>query len=146
MERTKLYKIIIVVLILLNIGTLAFFLIGGPPHHPPHPPHAGELAEKLGIEGKNADAIFKLEKDHHAKKRMLIDKDRRLHEQLFSKIGTDADVNPIHEKIEANYTEIEKMTYSFFHDVSAFCTPAQKIELKNVIRHAFRQMRKGPKK
>ena len=143
MARTKLYKIIIAVLILLNIGTLAFFLTGGPPHHPPQ---AGDLARILEIEGPNKATIFKLEKDHHAKKRMLIDKDRRLHEELFSKIGTGADVNPIHDKIEANYTEIEKMTYAFFHDVSAFCNPEQKIELKNVIRHAFHQMRKGPKR
>lgn len=143
MARTKLYKIIITVLILINIGTLAFFMTGGPPHHRPQ---AGDLAEILGIEGEKKDAIFKLEKEHHAKKRMLIDKDRKLHQELFSKIGTGYDVNPIHEKIEANFTEMEKMTFTFFHTISAFCTAEQKTELKNVIEHAFNQMRKGPKR
>ncbi len=143
MARTKLYKIIIAVLILINIGTLAFFLMGRPPHHPPQ---AGDLARILEIEGPNKQMIFKLEKDHHVKKRALLEMDRKLHEELFSKIGTSYNVNPIHEKIEVNYTKIEKMTYAFFHDVSAFCNAEQKIKLKNVIRQAFHQMRKRPKK
>jgi hypothetical protein len=143
MARTKLYKIIIAILILINIGTLAFFLMGRPSHQPPQ---AGDLARILEIDGPNKQTIFKLEKDHHVKKRALLEKDRKLHEELFSKIGTGYDVNPIHAKIESNFTEIEKMTYAFFHDVSAFCTDEQKMELKNVIDHAFNQMRKGPKK
>lgn len=141
MSRTKLYKIIIVFLLVINCGTLAFFMLGGPPHHPPRP---GDLAEKLGIDGEKKQTIFKLEKKHHSTIRGLMDQDRKLHEQLFSHLGTGFDVTPIHVKIERNNAEIEKLTYAFFHDISAFCTPEQKVELKKMINRRFHH--KGPRK
>ena len=142
MARTKLYKLIIAALILINVGILIFFLAGGPPHSPPK---AGDLADKLGLEGATIELVTNLEKNHHVKKRALMKTDRELHEELFSKIGTDADVRVIHDEIEGNFAETEKMTYSFFNEVSKHCTAEQKVELKKMIHRAFRQM-KGPRK
>lgn len=141
MVRTKLYKLIIATLVIINVGMLIFFVMGKPNHHPPK---AGDLVEKLGIEGSKATVVMNLETAHHIEKRKLMDTDRELHEQLFSKIGTDEDVSSIQAKITANFAETEQMTYAFFHEVSEQCTPEQAEELKEIIYHAFRQMR-GPK-
>lgn len=142
MKRTKLYKLIIAVLVVINAGMLIFFLSGRPPHRPPHP---GQLSEKLGLEGEKKTLVMKLEKEHHTDKRSLMKKDRELHEALFSKIGTDEDVSALQAEIEVNHAEIEKMTYDFFNNVSKHCTSEQKAELKKTVHRAFHQIR-GPKK
>lgn len=143
MKRTKLYKIIIAALVIINVGMLVFFFMGRPPHGPPN---AGDLAKELGIDGKKSNVITKLETAHHKEKKVLMAKDRELHETLFSKLGTDEDVSSIQAEIEVNHAKIEKMTYDFFNEVSTLCSAEQKKQLKKTIYRAFRQMRKPPKK
>lgn len=146
MARTKLYKLIIAALVIINAGMLVFFFTHKPPHHPPHhPPKSGDIAIELGFEGEKAKRVLTLEKEHHKRKRKLMEIDRKLHETLFSKINSDEDVSVIQDKIAANFVEIEKMTYDFFHEVTLECTPEQAKQLKKTLNHAFRQMR-GPRK
>ena len=142
MKRTKLYKFIIAVLVIINVGILTFFLTRRPPHGPPEP---GRFVKELGLEGEKRLLIIKMEKAHHKEKRELMRKDRSLHEILFSKIGTDEDVSNIQGEIEKNHAEMEKMTYDFFNEFSKHCSVEQKEQLKKMIHHAFRQM-KGPKR
>lgn len=142
MERTKLYKLIIAALVIINVGMLVFFLTRKPPHNPPK---TSGLAKEIGIEGKKKTLVTKLEKEHHKEKQKLMKTDRSLHDVLFSKIGTDEDVSLLQDKIEANHAQIEKMTYDFFNEVSKLCTPEQNERLKKNIHRAFKQM-KGPKK
>ena len=142
MTRTKLYKLIIAILVVINVGMLVFFFTHKPPHHPPK---SGDIAIELGFEGDQAKRIKALEKEHHKRKRKLMDIDRKLHGALFSKINSDEDVSSIQNKIAANFVEIEKMTYDFFHEVAMECTPEQAEELKKTLNHAFRQMG-GPRK
>ena len=142
MARTKLYKLIIAALVIINVGMLVFFFTHKPPHHPPNP---GDIAIELGFEGEKAKRILTLEKEHHKRKRTLMEIDRKLHETLFSKINSDEDVSVIQEKIAVNFVEMEKMTYDFFHEVVKECTPEQAEQLKEIIYHAFRQMRKKPR-
>ena len=143
MVRTKLYKLIIAILVIINVGMLIFFFAGRPNHRPPK---AGDISVELGIEGEKSTRVTALEKDHHKRKQALMKIDRELHEELFSKIGTDEDVSLIQAEIEGNYAEMEKMTYMFFNEVSKQCTPEQVEQLKETIHFAFRQMRGGPKK
>jgi hypothetical protein len=142
MRCTKLYKFIIAALVIINVGILTFFLTRKPPHGPPVP---GQFVNKLELEGDKRELVIKLEKAHHKEKRELMNKDRALHEILFSKIGTNEDVSNIQEEIEENHAEMEKMTYDFFNEVSTYCSTGQKEQLKKMIHHAFRQM-KGPKR
>ena len=141
MERTKLYKLIIAALVIINVGILVFFYAGRPPHGRQKPP---SLITELGIEGAKTKIINQLEKEHHAKKRELMKIDFELHQELFSKIGTDEDVSAIQEKIRNNFAEIEKITYDFFHDVAEHCTPEQAVKLRETINFAFNQMQQGP--
>ncbi|PIE86983.1 MAG: hypothetical protein CSA03_01870 [Bacteroidetes bacterium] len=144
MERKRLYKLIIAVLVILNIGLVVFMFLSKSPHPGP-PPHEGILARELGIEGEHVAKIDVLEKEHHREKQALMKKDRELHETLFSKIGTDEDVTSLQAEIEKNHAQIEKMTYDFFNEVAMYCTKEQRAELKETIYHAFHQMR-GPRR
>ncbi|MFK7785825.1 MAG: hypothetical protein AB8B56_11950 [Crocinitomicaceae bacterium] len=145
MKRTNLYKLIIAALVIINVVILIFFFTGGPKHGPPK---AGDLSIELGIEGENKDIITKLEEAHHKEKKKLIKLDRKLHDLLFSKMGTGEDVVGVQDKIKENYGEIERITYDFFDEVSTHCTDKQKEQLKKMVRGAFDhgRGRKGPPK
>ena len=140
MKKAKFYKIVSIVLILINLGVVAFFWFS----RPPGPPKAGDLAKRLEIT-TNIDELTALEADHHKRKRKLMDKDRTLHESLFSKIGSGEDVTHIQSAITDNYIEISTMTYNFFDSVAVYCTPEQLKELQSTVDRAFGQLR-GPGK
>lgn len=140
MKSLKFYKILTVLLVLLNLGTLAFFWLNRPPQGPPK---AGALAAQLEIV-KDVELVKSLEAAHHKEKRKLMAKDRNLHDQLFSKIGTGEDVSDLIEKITANYVEIETMTYNFFDSVAVYCNQTQLKRLRTTIGKAFGQLRKSP--
>lgn len=144
MKRTKLYKLIIAALLVINVGMLVFFFMEKPPHF--NPPKKGELVRELGLTGEKRTKVIALAKAHHKAKRKLMDADRELHEELFSKIGTDEDVSELEGKIAANFMETEKITFEFFSEVSKYCDSDQKKKLKKMIHHAFRQMRRPPPK
>jgi len=138
MKRTKLYKLIIAILLIINIGMLVFFFLRRPPHGGPE---SIILASELGIEGAKAILITQLETAHHKEKKKLIDKDFELHETLFSKLGTEEDVSDIQAEIQVNQAEMERVTYEFFNEVSKHCSVEQKKQLKNMVYRAFHQMR-----
>ena len=141
MKRTRLYTFIIAALVIMNVVILIIFFTGGPGYRPPK---SGDLAQKLGLEGEKKELVTSLEEAHHAKKGNLIKEDRRLHEQLFSKMGTGEDVADVQAQIKENYGEIEQETYAFFVEVSTYCTDEQKKELNKMIRGAFDHV-KAPK-
>jgi hypothetical protein len=143
MKKVKFYKILCVILILINMGTLAFFWFNRPPDGPPK---AGDLADRLGITTK-VDELTALEAEHHKEKRKLMKLEHALHEKLFEKIGTGEDVSEIQDQINANYDEISSMTYDFFDTVATYCNPEQLKELKSTVDRAFGQLRgPGPKR
>jgi len=138
MKSTKFYKRLSILLVLINIGTLAFIWFARPPHGPSP---VGELAERLGI-NEHISEINNLEEEHHKKKRKLMSKDRKLHNQLFKKIGSNEDVTALREKIAQNYIEIELETYNFFDSVAVHCNKEQLSELIETVGKAFGQLRK----
>ncbi|MFT5777524.1 MAG: C-terminal processing protease CtpA/Prc [Crocinitomicaceae bacterium] len=139
MNKAKFYKIVCVILILINLGTVALFWFNRPPQGPPQP---GDLADRLGITTK-LDELTALEAEHHKKKKKLMSLDHSLHEKLFEKIGSGEDVTQIQDQINTNYMEISSMTYDFFDNVANYCTPEQLKELKSTVDRAFGQLR-GP--
>ena len=140
MKSLKFYKTLSVLLVLLNLGTLAFFLFSQPSQGPPVP---GDLAARLGIID-GVEEVTALETSHHKEKKKLMSKDRKLHNELFLKVGSGEDVTALRAKIATNYVEIETMTYNFFDSVAVYCNQAQLKELRSTIGKAFGQLRKIP--
>lgn len=144
MKGEKFYKWIIGLLVVINLGTLAFMWFGRPPHPPP-PPHPGEeprLATEIGLTGESKKKVDALEKQHHLDKHQLMEKDSELHKKLFSKIGSGEDVSEIESELNKNKEEIEKMTFEFFDDVAAYCNKNQLKELVDHVKHRLTEM--GP--
>ena len=141
MRGTKFYKWIIVLLVVINIATLAFLWLGRPPH-PPHPGDEPQLANEIGLTGKDKKKVDELEKQHHIDKRKLMKQDQELHMEIYDKIGSGEDIEELQGILDSNKAEIERMTFDFFDEVASFCNQEQLVFLKEHVSHRLIQM--GP--
>lgn len=145
MKSTKFYKSLSIVLIVLNLATLAFFYFT----KPPHPPRPGEnqLSNEIGLEGDAKKAVDLLEKDHHKKKRPLMKRNFELHRQLYQNMGDTAKSQDLMSKIDANHENIEHMTFQFFAEVSKNCNKAQQQKLDDFIHKSLHMLAgQGPRR
>lgn len=145
MKGTRFYKLLIIVLVILNIGTLAYFQLSKPPH-PPHPPKPGHgiLALELNLKGDSKSKVDALEKQHHKDKKVLIHRDHDLHRKLFNKIGSVEPTQDLLDQIDKNKSEIESMTFTFFDDVAEYCNEKQKKVLIEFVQKRLNRIRPGP--
>ncbi|MFT6924006.1 MAG: hypothetical protein ACJA1C_003026 [Crocinitomicaceae bacterium] len=142
MKGTRFYKLIIVALVLLNIGTLVYFQLTKP-SHPPKPNH-GDLGRQLELKGEAKSKVDALEKQHHKDKKVLLQKDHALHKKLFNCIGTDKPTNDLLDQINKNKEEIESMTFIFFDEVAEHCNAKQKKKLIKFVQQRLNRIRPGP--
>lgn len=143
MKGEKFYKIVIVLLVVINISSLAFMWFGRPPHPPP-PPGEKHLSEMIGLTGDAATKVDAIEEEHHKAKHELVDKDMELHKKMYELIGSDEDSKTVLSEINANKEEIEKMTFDFFDEVAEHCNADQKEKLREFVHTAFDQLRPPP--
>lgn len=143
MKSTKFYKILSIVLLILNIGTLVFFYVT----KPPHPPRPGEhrLSDQIALTGDSKKKVDALEKRHHRDKRDLMQQDMKLHKQLYGKLNSEQS-DEILVKINTNRLQIEKMTYDFFSDVAQHCNNSQRKKLNELIDKSLRRIIGAPPK
>lgn len=141
MKSSRFYKIIIAFLVVLNIGILGFFWFNKPPKHGPPTP----IVEIISFESGVKSQISELEKEHHRKKRALMDRSRELHQEFYSDMNrTDEEELLYLQKIGSVQMEIDEMTYDFFQEVMKLCTEEQKVELKKIVQGAIQHF-DGPK-
>ena len=146
MKTARFYKILIIILVLINVTTV-FFLWRSPGHMPPHGPRKS-LVEILELKGEKAQKIKQLEDTHFHDKDALIDKSRKLHEQLFRSFNDPSkdslDIQNLIDRIVENQRETEQMTFDYFKSIDALCDPKQKGQLQDVIHHALGRMGMPP--
>ena len=144
MNQAKFYKTLVVILIILNVSTLFFMWFNRPPRRErPNPQH---LSEMLNLEGDTKEIVNKLSLEHHKNKKVLIHKDKVLHDQLYLLIGDDADGSEILEEIHLNKTIIESMTFNYFDDIGKHCNEEQLKKLKNFVKTALNNLSRLPRK
>jgi Spy/CpxP family protein refolding chaperone len=140
MKSTRFYKILVVVLLVLNITTL-FFLLKGPKHH--GPPGKNDLVNEIGLSGKTKDKVLSMQEIHFREKQKLIETGRDLHEKLFRSFSDpnkdSSDVRNIIDQIVENQRETEQMTFDYFKQVNALCTPEQQEKLQKLIHEVLRR-------
>ena len=142
MKGTRFYKLIIIALVALNIGTLAYFQLS----KPPHPPKLGEiiLSSKLELKDDAKSKVDALEKQHHKDKKVLIHRDHDLHRKLFNRLGSGQPTHDLLNQINKNKEEIESMTFIFFDDVTEYCNEKQKKKLIQFVQKRLNKIRPGP--
>lgn len=139
MKTLRFYKILVVILVLVNLGTV-YFLWNSGKHH--GPPGKNEIVENLGLTGSAKEQILIMQDKHFKDKHVLIQKSKNLHEKLFSyfndKSKDSSDVVALIDQIVENQRETEQMTFDYFKEVSALCTPEQQKKLQEMIHHVLR--------
>lgn len=141
MKQQNIFKTLTIVLLLLNLSTLAFFWFTKPPHPPMpgHPPMS--IVDGLKLSDEKATAIKTLENEHHKSKKELVEKDKLLHDKLFEAIGDSKTTDSLVNEIAMNIKSIEKVTIDFFNEIYNTCDESQKEALKERIMHGHKMMR-----
>ena len=144
MKKESIYKLLIVILVIVN-GVTLYMTFDKRNHHNMR----FELVDKLELQDKQKEAVLDLQKKHFRTKDQLMDKHRILNDSLFNMLKTDTVdsvlSNNLLEKLSKNHEIIEKITFQHFVDVSQYCNAEQKQKLVEIVNHAFQKNTPTPK-
>jgi len=145
MENSKFYKIAIALLLLLNIGTLAFMWLNRPP-----PPGARGpfmfLVKATGMDKAQQATYRQLRDVHHSRMEDFQQQNRQLRGQLFDYLAqkdqNDSQVQLLADSIAAVKRQEEMLTFEHFRRVREICRPDQQLKFDAAIGEAIQSM--GP--
>ncbi len=136
MKKESVYKLIIVLLILVN-GVTLFFSLSRKRHHDMR----SELVNILQLDGEQKDKVLDLQKSHFKIKDELMLKNRVKYDSLFGLLrneSVDTKVsNRLLDELSINHANIERITYQHFIDVAKQCNHEQKARLVETVFRAF---------
>lgn len=149
MGNIKFFKIIIVVLLSINIATLAFMWYSNGRHgrNPRHQDIGAFLSEELHFSEAQQNQFDILKHDHQDKVKDLRDKNRAFHDHFFDMLAKNVSdsiqLNNALDSIVTTQKQIEMVTFYHFKAVRAICTSAQQKKFDEVIDDALRMMSPG---
>lgn len=155
MQEGKFLKLIIVCLLILNMGTLAFLWFGGPEHRmpprdgdgPPHHEDAGHyLNRSLQLTDEQEHQYRGMREAHHEHVMMIHDRVRGYKQNLYHLLASAASkdtmvIYPYIDSIAAAQREIELITYVHFRELRSICTSQQQQKFDQVIGEALERLR-----
>jgi hypothetical protein len=138
MKTLKIYKVLLVILVVLNSVTVSLLLMK--PDHPPMPPERINLAEKLGMKGEKAKDVTRIQNEHHREMHRLNKQKEQLHQQLYREFQKDSSsVLKTVDLVIENRRKAVLLLYHYFTELKTYCTSEQRItlekHLKEVILH-----------
>lgn len=131
MSKLKLLKILVIILVVLNLGLMAFLLLGRPKH--PHqqgremgPQPKDVIIERLQFSAEQIELYDNLISKHRAEIHKLDHKLRSLKNDLYSNISNNDSI-PELELVELNrlQSQIERTHYNHFLDIKSLCKADQ---------------------
>jgi len=132
MKKTHLLVILVAVLVLLNVGTLGFLLLGRP--HGPHPPHMnGEqgpkarIEERLSFTEEQEKAFQGLIEEHRSQIRAKDEEMMATRNMLYAELpdGDTAGSDSLLEAIGRIQQEVEQIHFAHFEQIRGLCTAEQ---------------------
>src|SRR5688500_16491711 len=154
MEKNRFLKIIIICLLILNFGVLAFLVWGNKRNRGDH--HGGNMrggpakfiVEELNLDDKQQDQFNELKKEHQQQMRQLQDSIKTQRDLLPDAIikGDNAVADSIAARIGHYQQRMEYLTYEHFVKVRGICNDEQQKKFKTIIQDILEMMgpRKGP--
>ena len=150
MNTIRFYKAAIIILILLNLGTLTFLWISRP--RPGQAAHRGRseefLIRELALTPKQQDEFGKLRDMHSEKLRMLQEQDRKLHDRFFDALFLPATdtlaLDIISDSISDIRKQMELLTFEHFSQLRQVLTERQKVRFHQVFRQALERVMPMP--
>jgi periplasmic protein CpxP/Spy len=153
MDNSRFLKIVIVVLLIINIATLAF-LWTAPMRHGPPPMRgedvAGFLSRELNFTPEQQKQFEELRKEHHDNIDNIRQQDREMHDKFFDLLCTNpvdsAFVGQMADSMSGFRKQIELLTFYHFQKVRGICTAEQQKKFDEVIDDALRMMAPKPQR
>jgi periplasmic protein CpxP/Spy len=144
MNNQGFLKGVIIVLVLINIGMLAFMWynrpISGSAVRRSFAP--GFLVKELELSKSQQKDYFRLRRNHRQILGQLQERDKALHtrffDQLFSEIPDSKSVAALADSIAQNRREMEVLTYDHFEQVREMLTPVQQKKFRDVFDDVLR--------
>jgi periplasmic protein CpxP/Spy len=142
MDNLKFYKIVIVILVILNLGSLAFIWIGRSRGEVPKYGQAGEfLIRELTLTSPQQDNFGKLRDSHQKILLAMQERDRRLHDRFFEAIFLPVpdtlEVGIIADSIAGLRRQVEMLTFEHFKQLRQLLTKEQTEKFHRVFRQAL---------
>ena len=136
MKTLKIYKILLIILLVINIVTLAFLVMK--PNHAPMPLERINLAEKLGITGEKAIEVAQMQKEHHREMHRLNKQKEQLHHQLYIEFQNDStSVLKTLDLVIENRRKAVLLLYNYFSELNTYCTAEQRVILNKHLKEVI---------
>ena len=144
MNDTRFLKIVIVILLLINIGSISFMWL----HHPPPPPPRDRdalhfMIHELKLSDAQQSQFEALKNEHQQSMENFKRTERDLHDKYFSLLHSNADsvtVNQMADSISNNQKQIELLTFYHFKKVRNILTSEQQKKFDELIGEALSKM------
>jgi len=151
MENARFLRLVIIVLLLINIGTLVFIWVKPSPGSA-FPPHREDtfifLTRELKLSTEQQHQYEQMRDEHHEAMEIFNRRNRDLHDRFFNLLSSptvdSALVKSVVDSITANEQQEELITFYHFKHVRGICTPDQQKKFDEVINEALRMMAPKP--
>jgi Spy/CpxP family protein refolding chaperone len=145
MDNSRFLKIVIIVLLIINIATLAFMWMQHAHHGPDGPARhdvAGFLEHELKFTDEQRKQFDVLMEEHHEQIENIQHNGRELHNHFFDLLNKQdsSAVKQLADSLAKNQEQIELITFDHFKKVRAICTPEQQKKFDEIIDEALRMM------
>lgn len=138
MNNARFYQIVILILVLLNLGTIAFIWFGRPEsqRERQYDRPSDMLIRELRLTPSQRDEFGRLRHEHLYRLTSLQRRERTLHEQFFSEaLRPEPDTIRMKNLLDSMATlrsRMEMMTFNHFRQLSDLLTEQQKVRFDKV--------------
>jgi periplasmic protein CpxP/Spy len=138
MSSNRFLKIVILILILINLGTLAFIWFSRPMRTPDgrRAVAAGFIVRELNLSEAQRREYRSMRINHLRTLEVLQEHDKMLHEQFFRQLFAEVPdmqaVADLADSIALNRKEMEILTYDHFRHLQHILTPEQQKRFKDI--------------
>ncbi len=153
MEKKIIYKAIIFVLVLLNIGSVSFMYLNRK-HHPPHPKETEGpkmyIIEQLDLDKEQQKTYEGYIKQHQITIRKLQDNKVKLKKELYKHLNEDSkngeQIDSLIDSITEVNRKIEQTHYHHFEEIRSICKDDNQLEKYEQLSKEFSRFFASPLK
>lgn len=152
MRTDNFYKVVIIVLLVINIGTLGYLWMGG---HTPGgqmpPPHGGPsnlIIERLKLDEQQQRQFEELKREHQSAIRKIRQESGMLHDSLFSllkaEVVNDSDKYALEQRIKEVEIQKDRINFEHFKELKSILHPDQVPLYNNLVEEIGRRLTEHP--
>lgn len=144
-DKVKLLTILVVVLLLLNLVTIASVWMRGPGRHMGPPPHGPReyIISRLGLNEEQTEAFEKLRKEHFDTIQKLREQIKSEKEEMYSGLKSKGNESAAYAhlaKVILYEEQAEKITFEHFRKVRELCDDEQKKHFDAIITQVIKMV------